>query len=225
MTTAAETSWTMVRGAAAGDGSACRRFADAYLAVVRGFLARRWQGTPAIHGIDDAVQEVFLDLFRSGGALARLDRERTPCFRGVLYGVARNVALRHEESVRSRRCSPGALDLDSLPADERSMSRQFDGEWARRMVRRAADRQRAWAAGKDDGAVRRVELLDLRFGEGLPIRAIAARWGEEPAAVHREYAKARAEFAAALRAEVALYTGGNAGEVERECRLLLDLLG
>ena len=45
----------------------------------------------------DAVQEVFLDMFRANGALSRFDPERAKSFRSFLFGVAYKVALRQEE--------------------------------------------------------------------------------------------------------------------------------
>ena len=144
---AADTRWSIVQAAAAGEPRATRMFAETYLGVVRAFLLQRWRGTATLPHVDDAVQEVFLDLFRTGGALARLDRSRAPSFKSFLFGVARNVAMRHEEraaqSYVRKREAPSTLS--GLPAREASMSRQFDVAWARRMVAKAAERQRAWA--------------------------------------------------------------------------------
>jgi hypothetical protein len=73
-------------------------------------------------------------------------------------------------------------------------------------------------------AVRRVELLRLRFHDGLPIREIARLWGCDADAVHREYARARQEFRAALSDVVAYHhPESSSGEIERECASLLAL--
>ena len=77
---------------------------------------------------------------------------------------------------------------------------------------------RARAGGPD--ATRRVEILRLRFGDDLPIREIARRWGEEPARIHKQYAQARREFAAALREIVLEHHPGTPGDVDRECSRL-----
>jgi hypothetical protein len=70
-----------------------------------------------------------------------------------------------------------------------------------------------------------VELLRLRFNDGLPIREIAVRWGEEAARLHHEYATARDEFQSALREVVAFHHPGTApGEVDQACRELLARL-
>ena len=74
-------------------------------------------------------------------------------------------------------------------------------------------------------AVRRVELLRLRFQSGLPIREIADRWGEDPAKVHHEYATARAEFKAALGRVMAFHRpAAGPAELEAAGRELLALL-
>lgn len=225
MAVPAETCWTVVHAAATGEARASRVFAETYLGIVRAFLARRWRGMGVLSLVDDAVQEVFLDLFRRGGALSRLDPTRTPSFRAFLFGVARKVALRYEErAAQSWTRRARAPAIESLPDAQQSMSRQFDLAWAQRMVARAAEWQRAWAESSGPEALRRVEILRLRFAEDLPVRTIAERLGEPVERVHREYARAREEFKQALRAEVALHCQGTAADVERECAELITVL-
>ena len=221
-----ETCWTLVRKAATGDGDACGEFANEYLGVVRAFLRRRWRGSAATGQVDDAVQEVFLDLFRGDGALTRLDPERTRSFRSFLFGVAHKVALRYEERyVRDRRRrSDDPVKPEELPSDDSTMSRVFDREWAQCMMRRAAARQRQEAEASGPDALRRVELLELRFRDNLPIRTIAERWGEDAARLHHEYARAREEFKRALYAEIRYHREGSAEAIERECQELIGLL-
>jgi RNA polymerase sigma-70 factor (ECF subfamily) len=60
----------------------------------------------------------------------------------------------------------------------------------------------------------------------MPIRDIAGRWGEDAARLHHEYAAAREEFRAALRAVVAFHhPGATPAETDRACAELLALLG
>ncbi|MEM7204165.1 MAG: sigma-70 family RNA polymerase sigma factor [Planctomycetota bacterium] len=220
-----DTCWTVVRGAAAGDEQARSQFAHHYLRVVRAFLAKRWRGTAAITGLDDAIQEVFVDLFRDDGALRRLDPERATSFRAFLFGVTSKVAMRHESRAAGRReRRDPAADPQALAAEQTSMSRAFDREWARGVVERARHRHRAFASARGERAIRRVELLELRFGEDLPIREIAKRWNVDSAWLHHEYASARDEFKQALRAEVAFDVTGPTAAVDTECRLVLELL-
>lgn len=220
-----ETCWTIVERAAAGDGEACGEFAQTYLGIVRNFLGKHWRGSPNIAHLEDAVQEVFLDLFRANGALTRFDRSRGVNFRTFLFGVAHKVALRHEERIaRNRVRDASASEIDGIAADAPTASRVFDREWARTILARARDRQTQIAQSRGQDAEARVELLRLRFSEGLPIREIAARWQADPAKLHHEYAKARDEFKQALRAEIGFHLTGTAVDIERECRVLLELL-
>jgi RNA polymerase sigma-70 factor (ECF subfamily) len=68
-------------------------------------------------------------------------------------------------------------------------------------------------------------LLRLRFQEGLPIREVARLWQEDPATLHREYARARQEFKAALLDVMTSYHADSPATAERECADLLTLLG
>jgi RNA polymerase sigma-70 factor (ECF subfamily) len=141
--------------------------------------------------------------------------------------MVRNVARRFEADLaRRREQQPGSnADLEQLAGAEEDQARAFDRAWARALLREAARLQEAKARAAGEAAGRRVELLRLRFHEGLPIRDIAGRWQADPAALHHEYAKARREFKAALGEVVAFHHPGSAAEVEQECANLLALLG
>jgi RNA polymerase sigma factor (sigma-70 family) len=221
------TSWTLVRGAGDGVAADRRAFARIYSPIVRAYLGARWQGSPLANAMDDAAQDVFLDCFREGGALSRADPERGARFRTFLYGVVRNIARRHEERLALERArQPQAADvLHAIPADEARLSRVFDRAWAIALLQRAVARQREAARGGGEAAIKRVELLELRFGRDLPIREIARVWDEDPAVVHRQYARAREAFKRCLREEVAAGHAGTPGEIERECANLLSLIG
>ncbi len=217
------TCWTVIRGAAAGGRQAQEEFARLYEPVLRAFFGARWKGSPLVGDLEDAVQEVFLDCFRADGALARVDPKRGSGFRPFLRGVARNVALRIETERRRRARDEGA-DLDAITADDETASHAFDREWAKTVMREAAERQVANAS--TDAQKRRVDLVRLRFHEGIPIREIADLWKEDAARLHHEYAQAREDFRRALAEVVAFHhPGGSPEEVEREAAELLALLG
>jgi RNA polymerase sigma-70 factor (ECF subfamily) len=210
------TCWTMIRAAADGGRSARERCGRAYLPVVRAYLAARWRG--AAVDVDDAVQDVFVECFRGGGALEKVEAGRSGGFRAFLIGVARNVARRFED----RRRADGSLP-DGVAADETGPAEAFERAWARTLLREAARLQGKAAEERDEAARRRVELLQLRFQDGRPIRDIARQWGVDPAKLHREYAVAREEFRSALREVVAFHhPGAPTADVERIC---LDLVG
>jgi RNA polymerase sigma-70 factor (ECF subfamily) len=221
---AATTWWTLIEGAVAGDPAARSLFARRYLEVVRGYLASRWRAPTLRQHLDDAVQEAFLEMLREGGALGRAETRGARPFRAFLFGVARNVARRFEERWGRARAANVDVDPAAVASDEEGPSRALDREWARAVVREAGDRHRGRAAALGDDGMRRVEILRLRFQDGLPIREIALRWGADPARLHHEYARARGEFRAALREVVAEHHEGTPDVVDAECERLLELL-
>ena len=221
-----ETCWTLIRDAAGGNDGARTAFAGSYLPLVRAYLGARWGRGPLRNEIADAVQDVFLECLKSEGALARAAPDHPGRFRTFLYAVVRNVALRYEERRARHFAREGGRDFElaQLAADEPRLSAVFDRSWADHLLKRAVARMRESAAAEGEEAVRRVELLRLRFAENLPIREIAERWGADPAIVHRQYARAREEYKAALSEEVAFHQPGLPGEVDRRMRELLALI-
>ncbi len=221
-----ETSWSLIEAAASGSQAARTAFTDRYLPVVRAYLGARWSGTPFAGEIDDAVQEVFLDCFERGGVLERAEPGRGSGFRAFLFGVTAKAAL-HFETRRARereRKAGGSFHPDSIAAHGASLSRVFDQEWARAVMREAAELQSMRARERGREALRRVELLHLRFHEGLPIRDIARLWADDPARLHHEYAQARKEFLDALREVVGLHERCPPESLEEECSRLIELL-
>jgi RNA polymerase sigma-70 factor (ECF subfamily) len=219
LTPADATCWTLIHAAAGGDGPARERFARLYQPIARSYLAGRWQRSPLLSKLDDAVQDVFVECFKSDGVLDRVVESQPEGFRAFFHGVLRNVARRHEEKHR-----PAVPLPDNQPADDTSLARAFDKAWARSLLQEAGRVQAEIAAASGERAVRRVELLRLRFQEGLPIRDIATKWNEDAAKVHHEYATARDEFRAALRQVVAFHlTAASESQLESACRELLKL--
>ena len=174
--------------------------------------------------VDDACQDVFAECFRPNGPIHRADRTSPSGFRAFLYGVVRNVARRIEEVENRRTPRNDMAEFDRLEADETSLSRVFDRTWAAGMVREAARRQAELAETQGADAIRRHELLQLRFHDGLPIREIARRWNIEAKKLHREYSKAKQEFLQALRDVVAAQSPmALPTEINRHCEELLEL--
>jgi DNA-directed RNA polymerase specialized sigma24 family protein len=213
------TCWTVIRAAAAGSPSDREELARRYLSVVRAYLAARWGGSALLPERDDAVQEVFVECFRQGGALEAAGAGRVPSFRAFLYGVVRNVARRFES-----RPVRAAAPLPEIQANEEGLSRLFERTWAQAIMTEAAQLQQRRASEGGPEAVQRVELLRLRFEEGLPIRTIAERWGVPAAGLHHAYALARQEFKADLLEVVAFHQPGSPAEVEQEAASLLKAL-
>ncbi|MBI1852153.1 MAG: sigma-70 family RNA polymerase sigma factor [Planctomycetes bacterium] len=218
------TCWTVVMGAAAGRRADRNEFARRYEPVIRAYFCARWSGSGRRSEIDDAVQDVFVECFKAGGALERVDSDRPGGFRSFLFGIIRNVAARFD--AKNQRGE--SATTDSVPSDlessETSLSRVFDRAWARALVREAAALYEARAGNLGDDAHKRVEILRLRFREDMPIREIAKLWGEEVVQVHREYARARIEFKDSLMEVIAFQHPHSRKEAERECDQIIQLL-
>ena len=215
------TCWTLIHDAARGDAAARDRFGRVYQPVSRAYFAARWRGRPQSPSVDDAAQDLFVECFRAGGLLEKVDVDRPGGFRAFLLGAARNVARRHESRPRPNNPLP-----DEILADDTGPAEAFDKAWARALLREAAAVQEKSAEQSGTAAVRRVQLLRMRFHDGLPIREIAKRWGLDPAKLHHDYATARDEFRAALKEVVAFHhPGAPPGELDRLAAELLALVG
>jgi hypothetical protein len=214
------TCWTLIHAAAGGDGPARDYFARLYEPIARAYFVARWKQSPVLACLDDAVQDVFIECFKSHGVLDKATDIPTDGFRIFFHGVLRNIARRHESTRKV--AQPLA---DDHAADETSLSRMFDRAWALSLLKEAARVQSEIAAEAGERAVKRVELLRLRFQEGLPIRAIGERWNEDPAKLHHEYATARDEFRAALMCVMAFHQPGAVeSQLATACREVLALL-
>jgi len=214
------TSWDLIRGAAAGEAQARAEFLRAYEDVVRGTLAARWRESPLRQELDDAVQDVWVECFKDGGALHGATERAGRGFRPFLFGVTVNVARRREE----RRRADGGVSELGLESLATTLASLFDRRWARKLVIEARDELLARARRMGADAMRRVELLRLRFFEDLSIKEIAGRWREDPARLHHEYARAREEYKACLRESIRRHDPGNPAEVERELERLVHEL-
>ena len=221
------TCWTVIRDAAGGDAGARQRFAQRYERIVRSYLLARWRGSPLAQDLDDVIQEVFIEAFRDSGVLERADPESPGGFRAFFYGVIRNVARRAESrhGRRRDRQPPTAFFGEVAEASEQRLSRVFDREWARAMMREAADRQREAAEAGGPDAQRRVELLRMRFSEGWPIREIARICGKPIRRTSTASTRGREKSSRLALAEVvAFHHPGSAEAIERECAQMLALL-
>jgi RNA polymerase sigma-70 factor (ECF subfamily) len=219
------TCWTLIHAAAAGDERERNEFAARYLDAVRAYLSARWSNSSYLPLVDDAVQDVFVECFREQGPLSRVDATSTNSFRAFLYGLVRNVARRVEVKQGRIAATFGDAPNDiEVASDETALSKVFDRTWAKSIMRQAAEFHKKSASADGPEASRRVELLRLRFTDGLIIRQIAELWKVDAAVLHREYSKARKEFQAALLHVVRFHHPGTDAEVEQEAQSLLALL-
>jgi len=221
------TCWTLVRGAARGVEHDVDLFVRLYAPVVRSYLVERWRSSTHRADLEDALQEVFVECFKQGGVLDRVDVERLESFRAFLLGVTRNVSRRFEaKNARKKEIQPATeFDPDELTADEERLSMVFDRSWARALLKEAGLRQveRARILGED--AEKRVELLRLRFQEGKTLRDIAADWNVDHARLRKQNARALREFEDALREVIGFHSPDAPAEAEKEMASILSRVG
>ena len=223
------TCWMLIEGAVAGRHEDQNEFVRRYGAAIRAYLGARWRQSPMQHEMDDAVQEVLVECFRRGGILDRVEREQSGGFRAYLFGATRNVARRFEERAGRRREGASlSRVLDNATADEPTLSRVFDRAYARAVLREAFelldDKARR---GDDDGQRMRIELLRLRFRDGIPIREIARQRNiDDVKSLHRALDRAKKEFREALM-EVAgrQFPNSTAAELHERCVEILSMVG
>jgi RNA polymerase sigma factor (sigma-70 family) len=221
------TCWTIIDAAADGGPDERQQFALQYEPLVRAYLGARWKNSALRQEVSDACQDFFVYCFRENGSLERVERGREGGFRAYLYSTARIIARRWEEQSARQQVRPSSteLNLGDIESDDTRLSQIFDRAWAEIVVKEAVQRHKESAERSGSEGVRRVELLNLRFCEGLPIRKIATLWDVDAAQLHREYAKARDEFSQALFDVVQFHhPTATTGEIHRECVQLLAML-
>ncbi len=164
------TNWNVVLSASQPHHDARTEFAVRYAPVIRRYLAGRWRIPSDAPRIDDALQDVFVECFKHGGALERVLPGGDGGFRAYLFAVTRNVAREFE---RQRRCDP-LLDADARPdhgQDRPSVT--FDRSWAREIAREAM-REFGSTSRRPEERLQ-FETVRLRFQQELLPREIAAR--------------------------------------------------
>jgi hypothetical protein len=107
------TCWTAIRAAAAGSPADRDELARRYLGVVRAYLAARWRGSDLRPDLEDAVQDVLVECFRQGAALAAAGAGRVP---------GRKAGKRQRPRGSSVRGAAGAPLPVRMPADPDSHS-------------------------------------------------------------------------------------------------------
>lgn len=225
MDSSPSTCWSLIRDAAEGHAPDRAAFALRYGPVARATLEARWRGAARRGDVEDAVQEVLVECLRAGGVLERARANEVGGFRAFLHGVILNVARRFEsDEARRAIIACGGSGLDRLDGAGEPLSEAFDRAYARALLQEALEALRANALTRGGRAPERLELLRLRFEEGLPIRVIAARFGREAPFVQREYLAARLEFKEALLGVLRAHRFGSEGGVESGLRHLRAIL-
>lgn len=216
------TSWTLVARAAGGDSDSREAFARIYGPVIAAYLAARWRVALGADEVQDAMNEVFLQCFKQGGALGRVEDRREGGFRAYLYGITRNVAGTLRQAHRKE--ASGESAIAGAPSDEQTMSQVFDRAYAVALTREARYVM-AMNAATDLGASQRLRALELMYEEGMPSREVAQRLGIEPSAVYPLLTRARKDFKVALLQVMAEnHPGETLPELENRCLDVLSAL-
>lgn len=221
------TCWDLLEEAALGQAAEMEQFCLRYRPLIEEFLAKRWRTRGGAQEIEDATQETLMECLKEKGAIESAVHSARGRFRGFLYGVTMNVARRFDERrARRGRLGDRTLPPPELVADpEPDPEREFDRSWASNVLLNARRllMERAELNGAD--MQRRCRLLELRFEEGQPIREIAVEWKLPPEQVHKEYARARKEFRAALEETLRFECQGADLDLDQELRDLIELAG
>lgn len=149
-----------------GDRAAFGELVRKYSGVVRALVVSRLGRGP---DAEDAAQDVFLRAFERLGHLE--DPER---FAGWLATIAVNRALESRRSAERRR----AGSLESLPAEPAAPP--DGGASGRAETEEETERMLRSLATLDE---RTRTVLLLRFRDGMAVKDVAARLGENPPAV------------------------------------------
>lgn len=216
----------MIVAAGAGDGPSRDTFARIYGRVIRVYLAARWRLPTTHEAVEDGTQEVFVQCFKPGGALDRVEPGGPARFRSYLYAVVKHVADRIERKNRVRATAQehSGAGLDDIARNEATLSRVFDRAWVGMITREAwftmVSRFEEGAAGHD-----RIQILDLRYQQGLSSGEIATRLGLPADYVYQQLRNAKRDFRAALLDVVGAYhPQASREEIEARCIELVGLL-
>jgi len=169
--------------AVAGDRQAGDAFARRWRDPMRTWLWFRWRHSPLRSLVDDAVQEVFIECLRPGGALDHLDTAQAAhglraYLRGVVGNVAHRIERREARSFNRQRRLAIGVERPARP----DAGEVLDLAQTHDQIAHALD----LVDGEDDPRAEHPlrDFLRLHFEEGLPVRAIAKRWHDSPEHVH-----------------------------------------
>jgi hypothetical protein len=194
------------------DDRARGNFARRYQPAVEAYFSTRWPAAPMAAQTERAVREVFDECFKHGEDLKDTVSDHDADFRRFLYKMAGLVSARAETKKSER-----------FDGDESTLADAFDRAWARVLMRQAAT-QHAQNVKDDPAAVRRLELLRLRYYGGMQLDSIANIWHAERDDIEDQYQTARSEFETALMEVASYHMPRPKQEVADECERLLSIL-
>jgi RNA polymerase sigma-70 factor (ECF subfamily) len=207
------TRWTEIGRAQEGDREAWERLSQKYRPPVAAFFASRGLAAEA----DDLAQEVFVELLQRR-ILGRAERDKGR-FRNLLFGVARNVGMRHlAKRGKAWRGGPAvqALGEAQVPAPSPEEASLFAREWTLNLLDLALARLK-----RDYPHYHRA--VHGYFLGGRSQGSIAAEEGRKAADVANHVARGKQKLLSFLREE-AWATCRDGAEFEEEMALLREAL-
>lgn len=229
------TRWSVVLAAGGGAATVDADKALAELCRIYWYplysFARRAGSSP--HDAEDLTQAFFARMLESG-ALVRARRERGR-FRSFLLAAMKNFMTDEwHKAGAQKRGGRRIVSLDAMsaesrfaaePREARTPEREFDRQWALRLLDEVLRRLEAEYAAEGQQA----QFEALRFAltgdaAGLPYAELAARLGSTEGALRVAAHRMRKRYRRLLREEIG-GTLASEGDVEDELRHLLAALG
>lgn len=194
------TQWDLLHDAARGDTEARIRFHDLYDPFIRRYttaVARHF-GNPA-QDYDDLVQDVYMEVFKDGGALRNANADYPAGFRGYLRGLCRNIAFRARDRDPRAEVQPETGALDVADPAARDPVHAVELAYARSVIRETLDgmRHAATRAG-DSERLKALEIFRRRIFHDEKPKDIAAALGIAYTEVTEASRVARTWFETAL---------------------------
>ena len=224
--TAPTTQWDLLGEAARGDHGARATFVARYSPFV-GLYTSAVAGRLDIPRQDqpDLVQDVFYEIFKDDGVLAKVDPKQPRGFRAFLRGVCRNVVFRAIEKRPSRELQPETGDLDARSGDAVDPKDAYELAYARlifKEIRRDMQRDAARASGDDAVAMR---IFEGRYFNGHELKDVAFKEGRSYEEAKTLCSRMRKQFEDRVMRRLLEIHGGDDTMAEDEFKDFLRIFG
>lgn len=224
--TAPTTQWDLLGDAARGDRVARESFVARYSPFV-GLYTSAVAGRLDIPRQDqpDLVQDVFYEIFKDDGVLARVDPKQPRGFRAYLRGVCRNVVFRAVEKRPTRELQPETGELDTRAGRSIDPKDLYELAYARlifREIRRDMQRAATGASGDDAVAMR---IFEGRYFNGHELKDVAFKEGRSYEEAKTLCSRMRKQFEDRVMRRLLEIHGGDDTMAEDEFKDFLRIFG
>ena len=206
------TCWTVLKSVARGSDKAKKDFSRRYAPAVRAYLETRWLADPLRNKVEQGLRLAFEECYGRTEDLPQELSTHDAEFRRFLFEMTTIVAHRIEAEKES-----------PFDGNEEVLKANFDRAFVRLLLLQAAVRHAANVKG-DPEALRRLELLRLRYYGGMELDSIANVWHVERDKLDEDYEQARREFETALMEVVTYHHPRPKEQIWEECEGFLALV-